>query len=197
MVGASVGSIFGLGVAADFPTAYIAKVAHEASLSQMLRFYMGRLRLDRRNPVARMLWHAAAGRTFADLPLPFAVRATEMTLGRPTVLDSGPVIPAVQASIALPGVARPVRVGDSYYMDGGLFDTAPVTTARDMGADVVIAVCLGVNYETPDFLRRRPWTKAYFERWGAQRRRSAEASWIRLASVSASPRPHTGCTTNI
>ncbi|HEX7200423.1 MAG TPA: patatin-like phospholipase family protein, partial [Dongiaceae bacterium] len=77
---------------------------------------------------------------------------------------------AVQASIALPFVARPVHHGGSFYLDGGIIDTAPVGVARGMGADRVICICLGYNYIAPRFLRQRPWTRAVLERLGRQER---------------------------
>ncbi|MDQ2742733.1 MAG: patatin-like phospholipase family protein, partial [Chloroflexota bacterium] len=83
-------------------------------------------------------------------------------------LDTGPVLPAVQASFALPFIARPVDIGGRLYADGGLFDTLPARVARGMGADVVIGVCLGHNYHAPKALRRRPWTRPVLERLGRQ-----------------------------
>ncbi|HLJ68634.1 MAG TPA: patatin-like phospholipase family protein [Chloroflexota bacterium] len=170
VVGASAGSIFGLGLAAGCPVEYIAAVARDATAWHMFRFYAGRLRAaGRSNPIARMLRDAGEGKTFADLPRTFAVRATDMATGRPILIDHGPVLPAVEASIALPMIARPVPHAGSYCMDGGLFETAPVETARQLGADIVIAVCLGFNYVAPGFLRARPWTRPVLERLGTQR----------------------------
>jgi len=169
VVGASIGSMFGLALAAGWPAERIVQPALSAKPLHLFRFYAGRLRTDASNPIARMLYEAGSGKDFADLPLPFAVMATDMATGQPTILDSGPVLPAVEASIALPFIARPVAVGDRVYVDGGLLNTAPTSVARQMGADRVIAVCLGYNYYTPRFLRRRPWTKAKLERLGTQR----------------------------
>ena len=170
VVGASVGAMFGLGLAAGLSTDYMVRVVQETRSADLFRFYAGRLRPSRSNPIARMLLEAGDGRTFADLDLPFAVLATDMETGRPVVFDSGPVLEAIQASIAIPFVARSARMGDRHYLDGGLMDTAPVGVARDMGADTVIAVCLGFNYAAPGFLRRRPWTQGVLERMGRQRR---------------------------
>jgi NTE family protein len=170
VVGASIGAMFGLGLAAGVPPDQMVRIVHDLSPADVFRFYAGRLRPARSNPIARMLYEAGDGKTFDDLELPFAVLATDMETGRPEVINSGPVLEAVQASIAIPFVARPTRVGERHYLDGGLMDTAPVSVARRLGADVVIAVCLGFNYSAPAFLRRRPWTQGWLERAGRQRR---------------------------
>ena len=170
VVGASVGSIFGLGVAAGIPTERIAQVARDATALDLFRFYAARLRTNARNPIARLLLDAGEGKEFSDLLLPFAVVATDVETGQPTVIDEGPVLPAIQASIALPLIARPVSIQERYYLDGGMLDTAPVHVARQLGADHVIAVCLGNNYAAPAFLRRRPWTRSLLEQIGKQRR---------------------------
>ena len=172
VVGASVGSIFGLGVAAGLPTEHVVRAARDATPLDMFRFYAGRLRTDRRNLAARLLREAGEGKNFADLALPFAVMATDMTHHRTVTIDQGPVLPAVEASIALPFIARPVVLDGCCYADGGLLDTAPVHVARTMGADIVIAVCLGLNYAAPAFLRRRPWTQSVLHRLGRQQRPS-------------------------
>ena len=167
VVGASVGAMFGLALAAGMSSQRLAQVIGEARPLDIARFYFGgRLRAGRRNPIARLLHEAGDGKTFADLKLPFAVLATDMETGIPTTITSGPVLRAVEASIALPFMARPVPIDGRFYVDGGLFDTAPVGVARALGADRVITVCLGYNYVAPRFIRRRPWTRPVLERLG-------------------------------
>jgi NTE family protein len=170
VVGASAGALFGLGVAAGLPTERIVPPVLEATPLDLFRFYAGGLRPRPSNPIARLMLEAGDGKDFSDLLIPFAVLATDVATGQPTVLNRGPVLPAVQASIALPFIARPVSLEERVYVDGGLFDTAPVGPARRMGADRVIAVCLGHNYTAPAFLRRRPWTRGMLERLGRQPR---------------------------
>jgi NTE family protein len=70
-------------------------------------------------------------------------------------LLSGSTLDAVRASIALPGIFTPVRWESSLLVDGGLANPVPVSLARAMGADVVIAVDLG-----SDMLGRRLRTAA-------------------------------------
>ncbi len=76
------------------------------------------------------------------LPRPFACVATELDTGREVWLRDGPVIDAVRASIALPGLFTPARRDGRLLVDGGLVNPVPVSLCRAMGADVVIAVDL-------------------------------------------------------
>ena len=84
---------------------------------------------------------------FADLPIeqlgvPFAAVATSLQTGAEVWLRSGSTLDAVRASIALPGIFTPVRWEGSLLVDGGLANPVPVSLARAMGADIVIAVDL-------------------------------------------------------
>lgn len=87
-------------------------------------------------------------RNFADHPLeelaiPFAAVATSLRTGAEVWLRHGSTLDAVRASIALPGLFAPVLREGSVLVDGGLVNPVPVSLARAMGADIVIAVDLG------------------------------------------------------
>lgn len=73
---------------------------------------------------------------------PFGCVATDLATGREVWLRSGPVIDAVRASIAIPGVFTPAVRDGQLLVDGGLVNPVPVSLCRAMGADVVIAVDL-------------------------------------------------------
>ncbi|WP_374448812.1 patatin-like phospholipase family protein [Stella sp.] len=77
-----------------------------------------------------------------DLSLPYAAVATDLASGREEWLQSGPVLDAVRASIALPGIISPARLGDRWLIDGGLTNPVPVSLCRALGADRIIAVNL-------------------------------------------------------
>lgn len=77
-----------------------------------------------------------------QLPVPFSAIATDISNGEEVVLAAGDVIEAVRASIAVPGIFTPVRSNGSVLVDGGLVNPVPVSVARAMGADLVIAVDL-------------------------------------------------------
>ncbi|MCH8620602.1 patatin-like phospholipase family protein [Undibacterium sp. TS12] len=89
---------------------------------------------------------------------PFGAVATDLATGHPVLFQRGNTGAAVRASSAVPGVFQPVKINDRLYVDGGLVSPVPVRFARDMGADIVIAVNISsppeptVNNATLDIL---------------------------------------------
>ncbi len=80
--------------------------------------------------------------TIESLPRRFGAVATELETGREIWFQDGPLLDAVRASIALPGVLTPVKLNNRWLVDGGLSNPVPVSLCRAMGANVVIAVNL-------------------------------------------------------
>ncbi|WP_052367588.1 patatin-like phospholipase RssA [Algiphilus aromaticivorans] len=80
-----------------------------------------------------------------DLEQRYASVATEMKSGRERWFTRGPILPAARASCAIPGVFSPVKIEGRWMLDGGLVNPVPVSTARALGADVVIAVNLNAQ----------------------------------------------------
>ncbi len=72
--------------------------------------------------------------------VPFRAVATDIITGEEVVLSEGRLIEAVRASISIPGIFAPVHRDGRFLVDGALVNPVPVTVARDMGADIVIAV---------------------------------------------------------
>lgn len=88
--------------------------------------------------------HVSVG-TVERLPIPFCAVATDLTSGREVLIRDGDVIDAVRASISMPGIFSPVRHREGILVDGGLANPVPVSAARALGADIVIAVDLNYN----------------------------------------------------
>lgn len=80
-----------------------------------------------------------------ELPMPFAAVATSLNNGAEIWLQTGSVLNAVRASIALPGLFSPVRHHHQLLVDGGLVNPVPVSLARAMGAEILIAVDLNAD----------------------------------------------------
>ncbi len=83
--------------------------------------------------------------TFDDLQLPIALTAVDLIHRDEVVLRAGRVVDAVRASMAVPGVFEPVELAGRRLVDGGVLNNVPADVARDLGADVVIAVDVGVG----------------------------------------------------
>lgn len=77
-----------------------------------------------------------------ELPLAFCAVSTDLATGQEVVLREGNLVEAVRASISVPGIFTPVRKEGAFLVDGGLVNPIPVSVARQMGADFVIAVDL-------------------------------------------------------
>jgi NTE family protein len=102
-------------------------------------------------------------RTFEELELPLGVVATDLWTGREVWLREGKVAEAVRASIAMPGLFKPVWSDGRFLVDGAVVNPVPVSLARAMGADVIIAVDLGFDIlgraVVPEETRPRWWTR--------------------------------------
>lgn len=80
------------------------------------------------------------GKAIQQFPIRFAAVATDMDNGRKVAFVTGNAGQAVRASCSIPNVFVPALIQGKRYVDGGLVSPIPVETARDMGADIVIAV---------------------------------------------------------
>jgi len=89
-----------------------------------------------------------------SLPRPFGAVATDLQTGREVWFQSGSLLEAVRASIALPGLFSPVLHQGRWLVDGGLVDPLPVSLCRALGADRVIAVNLNGNIVGKHFSSR-------------------------------------------
>jgi len=76
----------------------------------------------------------------AALDKPFIAVATDVETGREIWLRDGQLLPAVRASVAIPGLFAPQKIGHRWLIDGGISNPVPVSVCRALGADVIIAV---------------------------------------------------------
>jgi NTE family protein len=83
-----------------------------------------------------------------DLPLKFATVATEVRTGHEIWLTHGSMVNAMRASYALPGIFSPVLIGDRWLVDGAMVNPVPVSAARALGAEIVIAANLSSDVFT-------------------------------------------------
>ena len=81
---------------------------------------------------------------FDELPVSFRAVATDIDTGEVVVLKEGSLADAMRASMAIPGVFSPVEIDGRVLVDGGVVNNFPIDIARQMGADVIIAVYVGL-----------------------------------------------------
>jgi NTE family protein len=144
IVGTSIGAVVGGSWAAGKLSEledYARSLTKRSMLSMMdLRFAgSGLLSGDR---LRRQLEDRLKGALIEDLPIKFAAIATEIGTGHEIWLTRGAVADAMRASYALPGIFVPVQIGGRWLMDGALSNPVPVSVARALGAEMIIAVNL-------------------------------------------------------
>ncbi|MGJ5820457.1 patatin-like phospholipase family protein [Paludibaculum fermentans] len=84
-------------------------------------------------------------KSFDLLPIPFRSVATDLVRGQEVIFSSGSLFDALRATMSIPGVFAPLRLGSQVLVDGGVVNNLPVDVVRGMGADVVIAVGLDTS----------------------------------------------------
>ncbi len=89
--------------------------------------------------------------TFQDLKIPTILIASDLITGQEVTMSKGLVIDAIRATISVPGVFMPVDLNNCRLVDGGVLNNVPVDAARQLGADVVVAVNV-----LPDFSKNQP-----------------------------------------
>lgn len=132
-----------------------------------------------------------------DLPLPLTAVATDLVRQREVWFQSGPLLRAIRASIAIPGVITPVHIGDSTLVDGGLLNPLPITPTVSAHADMMLAVNVTAHSARPvsldDLLPPGEETNAEAEADAAARRwMDVRGATRRLFEGFGGPEPEAG-----
>ena len=142
VVGTSAGSLVAAIYASGRTGAQLQQIAlemEEATFTDWTLPFFGRGVL-RGEALARYVNQQVRGLTIEAMPMPLGVVATDLQSGEGILFRGGDAGLAVRASSAVPSVFQPVRIGAHEYVDGGLVAPVPVGYARQMGAELVIAV---------------------------------------------------------
>ncbi|MFL6373776.1 MAG: patatin-like phospholipase family protein [Pyrinomonadaceae bacterium] len=142
IAGTSAGSILGGTYAAGMSIDDIAAMAAKIGWTNMTRPSLSPLGALSNAPMAAFLTRELPVKNFEELKIPFAAVAFELETSREVVFkDKGDLVLAICASCAVPGVFAPVKgPTGTLLVDGGITTPLPVKVAREMGADIVIAV---------------------------------------------------------
>ncbi len=171
VVGTSVGAVNGAAVAAD-PTAdavgelrdlwlglSTSGVYAGGALRRVGHFARTRTHAHPNEPLRDLLTAQLGDRRIEDLAVEFQCVAASIERAAEHWFSSGPVVDAVLASSAVPGVLPPVRVGDETYLDGGLVNSIPVERALVLGATEIFVLQVG-RVDRPLQAPTKPWEVA-------------------------------------
>ena len=142
VVGTSAGSLVAALYASGKSSAQLQQTAlnlEEVAITDWMLPIFGR-GMFRGEALARYVNELVAGRLIENMAIPLGIVATDLNSGQAVLFQRGDTGTAVRASSAVPAVFVPVKVNGHEYVDGGLVSPVPVRFARQMGAELVIAV---------------------------------------------------------
>ncbi len=153
IAGTSMGSVIGAIYAAGTPVPELWQFGREAAELKISKDFRNisalRLLLSDKLMTPTRINNFIEGRLggveFGQLKIPFSCSAMDLRTGEKIVFTEGPLVPAVLASVNLPGIFEPVHYRHRYLVDGGVVDFVPVGGARQLGADWVLASVTGTS----------------------------------------------------
>ena len=140
VVGTSAGSLVAALYASGKAGAELAALAQGMDEGAITDWSFPGRGVIRGEALARYVREQTGQRTIEQMRLPLGIVATDLDSGAAILFQRGDTGMAVRASSAVPAVFQPVRIGTREYVDGGLVSPVPVRFARQMGAELVIAV---------------------------------------------------------
>lgn len=135
-MGALVGSFFASGQSVD----NLYKLAMTFKRKYYLDFTVPKMGFIQGRRIKEYIRLFTFGKRIEEFTIPMSIIATDLYSGEKKVFTSGLADEAVRASIAIPGIFVPEKINGRLYIDGGVIDRVPVSTVKEMGADVVIAI---------------------------------------------------------
>lgn len=133
-----------------------------------------RTHLHGNHRLRRLLLSYLPARTFGELTVPFQCVAASIERAGARWFTDGPLIDALLASTAVPGLLPPVEVDGEHHLDGGLVDSIPVGRAMELGATCVYVLQVG-RIEQPLHVPTTPWEVGMVAFEIARRHRFVEA----------------------
>jgi NTE family protein len=143
VAGTSAGSLVGALWASGLDGAQLGRLAASMAESTIADWGFPGRGLLRGDALARYVRDQTGARPIEQMPRPLGIVATDLDSGEAILFRRGDTGLAVRASSAVPAVFLPVPIGMREYVDGGLVSPVPVSQARRMGAELVIAVDIG------------------------------------------------------
>jgi NTE family protein len=148
IVGTSAGSFVGSLYAYGFDAFQLQKMAMGIEKNDILDFVIPDNGFIKGEKLEEYINTTLKNTPIEKLRIPFYAITTSIPGGQELVFTKGNAGTAVRASCSIPGIFRPVRIGDKMYIDGGVVSPVAVDTARKYGADIIIAVDISADRDT-------------------------------------------------
>jgi len=145
LTGTSIGSILAAAYASGVPLPKIIEKCREIRFRDFARWRVSRFGLASNDRLGALVQRFFDSRQFEDLYIPAAIVATDLGTGDPVVFKQGSLAEAIRASCAFPGLFEPIQIGTRYLVDGGLVAPVPTRAARDLAAQLVVGVSVGLH----------------------------------------------------
>jgi NTE family protein len=180
VAGASAGAMAGAVFCAGVPVEDMQRLVLEMRWRQVGRLVRPRLGFFDSSRLETRLLEIIGPCTFDQLSIPLAVVAADLMREEVVVIREGPVAHAVRASCALPGIFTPVEWEGRLLVDGGVLNNLPVSVARDMGAEYVIAVDLlpSTQLDRPPKNLLEMWYRTFYTLLRALHREAGQADCL-------------------
>jgi NTE family protein len=146
IAGTSVGAVIGAAYCSGISAKEMEEIASLVRFKDFARWTISRFGIASNDRMVGFLDRMLKCKTFEELRIPLAVAATDFVTGDPVVFRSGPLVDAVRASSAYPGMFLPVKVDGRLLIDGMLAHAVPAVPLREMGADKVLAIYLSAHW---------------------------------------------------
>ena len=182
VVGTSIGSLIGSLYASGYNAKQLEQMALNTSDSELTDFTLSNQGFIEGIKLKNFINTKVSGRAIEDFPISFAAVAAEKHTLKKAVFSSGDAGLAVQASCSVPNIfiapRIPEKVGKK-YIDGGVVSLVPVDTARDLGADIIIAVDVTAANANSPANNKIPTINSLSSFWGF-----LESSFVANATAS-------------
>jgi len=143
--GSSIGSILSAAYASGTPLERIIERGRDIRFRDFARWRVSRYGLASNDRLGALVTRFFDSWQFEDLEIPTAIVATDLGTGDPVVFKQGSLADAIRASCAFPGLFEPVQIGTRYLADGGLVAPVPTRAARELGAEIVVGISVGLH----------------------------------------------------
>lgn len=189
IAGTSMGSLVGALYAAEVTPKFMREYAESVTPMDERRYIditIPRMGMIRGKKIEQLIFSLCGGRKIEDLPIPYRAVACCIEDNNIVAFSKGSLSTAIHASIAIPGIFEPVTFEGKTYVDGGVLERVPVSVARKMGAEYIIAVDVnsrGGTNPTPKSIFELLFTVYEMMEWQAMEKRTSDADITALPNV--------------